>query len=252
MGDYRDITLEFCDRKGAKKLCENFHYMKTYPQGGLVNIVMKDKNKAVGICVFGYSSATEAKVRKIVLGLERNEYIEMQRLWISDNFGHNTESYCLSKIIDLLKTYYKLKIIITHSGGCKNDCGIVYQSSGWIFLGVEPCEDFYKTSEGVYKNIIAAMRFGRIVTKGKTKQQIGLELFGRGEIIKAKRYFYVYPICKGIRRRLEKIKLKHPKDSQIFRRNQVWVYENGDASGEDRNLKKVTEGSSILPVSTIQ
>jgi hypothetical protein len=238
MSDFHDIVFSFCSRKDAKKICESFHYMKTYPQGGVLNIAMKDKKGvSVGICVLGYSSATDAKIKKIVTGLVRDQYIEMQRLWISDDYGHNSESWCLSKIIDILKEKYKLKIIVTHSGGCKNDCGIVYQASGWLYMGSEKCEDFYQVkSSGCYKNIIAAMRFGRIQVKGKTKQEIGEELFGVGEIIKAKRYFYVYPICKGMRRRLAKNKPPHPKDSDIFRRGQVWIKKNGEVAGASSSL----------------
>ena len=153
----------------------------------------------------------------------------MQRLWISDNYGNNTESYMLAKIMDKIKQDYKIRIVITHSGGCKDDCGIVYQASGWLYFGCSKCDDFYLTDKGEYKNMVAAMRFGRITVKNKTKQNIGYELFGSGKVIESHRYFYAYPLDKSIRRRLNKTALDFPKTSKVFRKNQEWII--GDSSG---------------------
>ncbi len=223
MGDFHDIVFSFCSKNTARKVCKAMHYMKTYPAGAKIDIAMVDRKKVVGICVFGYSSATDAKARRVLYDVPKSQYIEMQRLWISDDYGKNTESFCLSKIIRLLADTYKIRVILTHAGGCKNDCGIVYQSSGWLYFGASSCDDFYLTRNGEYKSIVAALRFGRVSQKGKTKEQIGYELFGERHVINAKRHFYVYPIDKAIRRRLTKIALPFPKDSSMFRKDQKWV-----------------------------
>jgi len=162
-------------RADAKSLVLHNHYMKTFPNGSKIFLGVFDKvnKKAVGVIVFGYSSSTETKVGHLVNDLTKEEFIEMQRLWISDDYGHNSESYVLALTMKLLKEHTKLKVIFTHAGGCKNDCGIVYQASAWLYFGKDVCNDFYLTKAGEYKNIIAAMRFGRIKTKGKTPQQIG-------------------------------------------------------------------------------
>ena len=67
----------------------------------------------------------------------------MQRLWISDDYGHNSESYVLALTMKLLKEKTDLKVVFTHAGGCKNDCGIVYQASAWLYFGKDVCNDFY-------------------------------------------------------------------------------------------------------------
>lgn len=221
----KDLIVKPISRESAKKIVVANHYMKTFPSGSYLHFGIFDKNtnRIAGVAVFGYSSSTDAKVQNIVPNLKKNEYVEMQRLWISDDFGHNAESYVLGLIVSLLKQKTGIKIIFTHAGGCKNDCGIVYQASAWLYFGKEICNDFYLTSSGEYKNIVAALRFGRVKAKGKTPDEIGQELFGDGAIVKSYRYKYVYPIHKGIRRRLEKKSLPYPKDSAIFRKDQKWV-----------------------------
>lgn len=230
MAEFKNIEFVYCDRATAKRACETRHYMRTYPQGAKINIALMDDGELVGICVFGYSSQTDKKVAKIAYGVERSQYLEMQRLWISDDYGHNTESYVLSRILKKLQAEYDLQLVVTHAGGCKDDCGIVYQASGWLYFGAQPSSDFYLTEAGEYKNIIAPMRFGRVKSAGRTAQEIGEELFGPGEIVDAHRYFYAYPLNKGMRRRLSKEQLPFPKSSAMFRRDQKWV-EQGASAG---------------------
>lgn len=220
--DINRLSIQLIDRKSAKQLCERYHYMKTYPMGACINFGIFLDNKIAGVCVLGYSSGTVEKVNKYIT-IPKEECIEMQRLWISDNAGHNSESYCLSLVMARIKKETKIKVVFTHSGGCKNDCGIVYQSSGWMYFGKTVCKDFYLTTNNEYKNIVAAMRFGRVKSKGKKPQEIGEELFGPGEIINSFRYDYIYPINKGIRRVLGKHSKPYDKTSLHFRKNQEWI-----------------------------
>jgi hypothetical protein len=228
MPDFREIELNYTDAQTARKVIERFHYMKTYPSGAKVNVALTHKNKIIGIFVFGYSSQTDKKIEKLVENLTKKDYLEMQRIWISDDFGHNTESFVFSRIVKMLEKDLGLKMLVTHAGGCKDDCGIVYQASNWLYFGKQASNDFYLTKAGEYKNIIAPMRFGRIDSKGKTPQEIGEELFGEGKIIYAHRYFYAYPIEKSLRKRLSKLGLEYPKESARFRKDQKWVDEASD------------------------
>ena len=217
-------SFVWCHRKLARAVCEREHYMHTYPQGAALNIAMCDEQKrAVGIAVFGYSTGTHKRVVKIAHSLEPWEYLEMQRLWISDDYGHNTESAALGHIMRAMLKPRGVRLVVTYAGGCKNDCGIVYQASAWLYFGRDPCNDFYLTASGEYKNMAAALRFGRVSAKGKTPQQVGEELFGAGEVVESFRYFYAYPIDKGIRRRLSKVAEPYPKTSRMYRRDQQWV-----------------------------
>lgn len=209
-------------RADAKRVVMAKHYMKTFPQGAKLHFGVFDGRKVVGVCVLGYSTGTHSKVKRLTTGLSQRQYIEMQRLWISDTYGHNTESNVLGKLMKALKKA-GLKIVVTHAGGCKNDCGFVYQASAWLYFGREECRDFYLTEKGEYRNTVAALRFGRIKAKGKTPQQVGEALFGPGKVVESWRYLYAYPIDKGIRRRLSKQQQPFPKVSAEYRFEQKWV-----------------------------
>ena len=218
----KDVIVKVIDSKSAKKYTIENHYMKTFPNPKVCFGVFYNKRLS-GVLTFGYSPATKQKIQKIIPEIKDGEFLEMQRMNILDTLGYNTESFVLGKVYELFKKNTKIKVLITHAGGCKNDCGIVYQSSSWQYFGKEKCNDFYLTKKGEYKNIIAPMRFGRVPKGIKGGQNVGKFLFGDGELIKSFRYLYLYPLNKGLRSYLSKKEKEFPKDSKVFRKNQKWV-----------------------------
>jgi hypothetical protein len=216
----------------AKRISTAKHYMKTWPMGAKVAFGLMIDGKCLGVMVSGYAPTTERKVKKWCSKIERNQYIELQRTWISDELGHNTESWMMSRAMKILKDM-GVWLVLTHSGGCKDDVGFIFQSSGWLYFGGEPCNDFFLTDKGEYKNLVSAMRFGRVPkeTLKLGKQAIGDHLFGKGKIINARRHLYLYPIKKGIRRRLKKISLPPPKNPAQHRFQQHWINKEAGARG---------------------
>ena len=215
--------------RDAKRIITSVHYMKTFPQGARVALGALDGSKVAGLIVFGQSTSTHAKVGRLVDGVSRAEQLELQRMWVHDRYGHNTESWFMARCFAVLRKA-GVRIVVTHSGGCKNDCGIVYQASGWLYFGKSRCQDFYLTKAGQYRNMVAARRFGQVDAKGKTAQEIGEKLFGPGEVVDSWRYNYAFPVDRGLRDALEKKAMAYPKDSVRFRKNQEWVDTKPDES----------------------
>lgn len=207
----------------AKRITVLMHYMKTWPQGVTHAYGMFFQKKCVGVMVLGISATTAKKVAKYCNKIKSGQYIELQRTWISDTMKHNAESWMMSRVMKDLKRLGAW-LVITHSGGCKDDVGFIFQASGWLYFGFDPCKDFFLTSSGEYKNIGSAMRYGRVPNEIARQggQKAGEYLYGKGEIIEARRHHYVYPIHRGLRRRLRKLALPFPKDPAIFRHNQSW------------------------------
>lgn len=220
--------------KDARRITTAMHYMRTWPQGAKIAFGLMLDGKCLGVMVSGYAPTTERKIKKWCNKIERHQYIELQRTWISDLMGHNTESWMMSRAMKIFKSM-GLWLVLTHSGGCKDDVGFIFQASGWLYFGGESCSDFYLTKAGEYKNVVSAMRFGRVpkVVMQAGKQAIGEHLFGPGAVVSARRHLYLYPIKKGIRRRLRKIALAPPKDPARYRFQQRWITKEEGARGAD-------------------
>lgn len=220
-----DIYVRPISRELAKQVIKSKHYMKTFPSGAklFVGIYHKGFKPIMGVAVFGMSTGTLSKV-KLFPGITAENIIEMQRLWIDDKMLHNAESKTLSLIMKLFKEKApQIKVVWTYAGGCKNDCGIVYQSSGFMYLGSEKCSDFFLTDSGEYKNIINVLRFGKAPKELKTPEEKARYVYGPGKIVDANRHYYFYPICKGVRRRMKNKIKPFPKFSENFRKDQEWV-----------------------------
>lgn len=211
--------------KDAKRIAKLYHYMKTAPAGAQLafGVFHRGMKGLKGVCILGKSTATDKKAPLFPECAPEN-LIEMQRLWISDALGHNAESKTLALVMEQIQKHYPhLKVVITYAGGCKNDCGIVYQSSGFMYLGCEACDDFYLTEKGEYKNVINVLRFGKAPKELKTIEEKAEYVYGKGELLHTKRYFYFYPLTKKMRRKMKKHCLPFPKDSANFRKDQQWV-----------------------------
>lgn len=215
----------------AKKITIARHYMRTWPQGAALAFGLFMQGSCLGVMVLGYAPTTERKIAKHCNNIRREQYIELQRTWVSDKLGHNTESWMMARVMRALKSA-GIWLVLTHSGGCKDDVGFIFQASGWLYFGAVKCNDFYKTTAGAYKNLVSAMRFGRvpkeIIKKGP--QASGQYLFGDGQIIEARRHLYLYPINKGLRARLKKSTLPFPKNPAVYRLNQQWSNESMEVS----------------------
>lgn len=209
--------------KDARRLTVKNHYMKTWPQGACQAFGVFMDGRCYGCMVLGYAPTTEAKIKKHCANIKRGQYIELQRTWVSDRLGHNTESWMMARVMRYLKAA-GVWVVLTHSGGCKDDVGFIFQASGWLYFGGDPCSDFYCTQKDEYKNISSAMRFGRVPKEvmKEGKQAVGEYLFGPGVIVNARRHLYLYPINKGLRARLKKLAQRPPKDPAIFRKDQQW------------------------------
>ena len=220
--DLKNVRIAPIARRQAKGLILRRHYMATYPPGAVVNFGVMLNDKLVGVCVYGYSGMTPQKVKAIWPGAtHKSEYLEMQRLWVHDCLGHNTESFVLSRTLKQIKQAYPTRLVITHAGGCKNDCGIVYQAQSWLYFGSSPCTDFYLTDKGEYRNIAPLRRYGK-TTKGVSNEELALKNFGPGKFLKTKRYTYAFPLDKKLRAELESKSLPYPKSSERFRYKQEW------------------------------
>ncbi len=207
----------------AKRIIVPMHYMKTWPQGVTHAYGMFYRGKCVGVMVLGVSATTAKKVSKYCNKIKPNQYIELQRTWISDTLKQNAESWMMGRVMRDLKRLGAW-LVITHSGGCKDDVGFIFQASGWLYFGFDPCKDFYLTERNEYKNIGSAMRYGRVPNEIARQggQKAGEFLYGGGKLVEARRHHYAYPIHKGLRRRLKKHTFPFPKDPAIFRHNQSW------------------------------
>ena len=110
------------------------------------------KNKIKGVLQYGYAM-NPASCGSVVKGTKQNEYLELNRMWISDDCKKYAESQAISYSIKYIKK--KLKTIKWIQSFADERCGgfgIVYQACSFDFFG-EHKSDFWELDGEVYHNI---------------------------------------------------------------------------------------------------
>lgn len=117
-----------CSWQSVKHLFLQYHYLKTMPAGILSVYGLFDESK-LGICIGG-AVFCNGRIQY------ENKYIEFSRMWMSDNFGTNTESWFISKCIKALKKKYpKYEGIVSWADENIGHNGTIYLASNFVFDG---------------------------------------------------------------------------------------------------------------------
>jgi len=90
-----------------------------------------DKENIIGVVVYGTPSS--APLRMGICGIdEKNNVIELTRLWVNDSAPKNCESYLIGNTLGLVDK----EIIVSFAEINQGHLGIVYQATNWIYTGL--------------------------------------------------------------------------------------------------------------------
>jgi hypothetical protein len=146
--DLSKIVLKEIEPKLANKIiCEN-HYSGTVAQGVQFHIGIFYENKLHGVAQFGYGIRPKDTC-KWVKDTNPNEYLELNRLWIDDELGMNSESKTISLCLKYVKQRKpELKWIISFADGMMGKVGTIYQATNFIYTGFRKDGGIWMTKDG--------------------------------------------------------------------------------------------------------
>lgn len=212
MGIKEDYYIKEVDKKVAQDLQIKEHYLHrrascSYAYG----LYNRKDNDLVGVILYG-KPASNFVCKGICGDDEKQNVIELTRLWIRDTTPKNAESFLIGNTIKLIPN----EIIVSYSEIQQGHIGIVYQSTNWIYTGLT-----HTQIDWVLKNDITKKhnrhyweKFGGI---NEAKKVLGDEMVA---IKRPQKHRYIYFNTNKKRRRelLSKLKyeiLKYPKTINI-------------------------------------
>ncbi|KKN85549.1 hypothetical protein LCGC14_0278720 [marine sediment metagenome] len=105
-----------------------------------------ESNKLIGVIIYGTPSS--APLRRGICGdSEKNNVIELTRLWIQDDTPKNTESYFIGNTIKLIDK----EIVVSYAEIEQGHLGVIYQATNWIYTGLSAKRTNW-TIEGIDKH----------------------------------------------------------------------------------------------------
>lgn len=128
------LEFEEIGYQTSKEIIINNHYSHTWNTAfGKINIgVFRDK-QLLGVAVFG--NMMNPNGYKSIADINKNEIIELNRLWISDELGHNAETIMLGACWKIIrKDYPHIKLVQSFADG-RLGCGTIYKASNFKYYG---------------------------------------------------------------------------------------------------------------------
>lgn len=140
MGLKETYNIRRIDYKTAMDIVIENHYLhRKCPCSfafGLFEITSKktdlfSNEKCIGVVIYGTPSS--APLRRGICGdEEKDNVIELTRLWIKDGTPKNTESYLIGNTLKLIDK----EIVVSFAEIEQGHLGIVYQATNWIYTGL--------------------------------------------------------------------------------------------------------------------
>lgn len=99
------------------------------------NPLWRGREMVVGVLQFGYAM-NPASCGNVVADTAMDQYLELNRMWIHDIMGRNTESRALSYAIKYIRgKYRKVKWIQSFADERCGKLGVVYQAANFKYYG---------------------------------------------------------------------------------------------------------------------
>lgn len=118
----------------ARKMIVENHYSHKWTSCRYA-LGLFDNDKLKGCAVYGYPVGRRV-VASIAAELQKDEVLELTRLWVCDSLGHNTESWFIGQTFKWLKKNApKIKVLIAYSDPLAGHIGFIYQATNWLYQG---------------------------------------------------------------------------------------------------------------------
>ena len=94
-------------------------------------------------------SMDKSKIIGLVEGTGWNEFIELNRMAFDDKLPKNSESYCISKAMLLIRKHApQIKWVVSFADGTQCGDGAIYRASNFVLTGITKNSTIYEFPDG--------------------------------------------------------------------------------------------------------
>ena len=130
-----NFYIKEINRNLANDLIVKNHYSGKFYNATYIHLGLFVNKEIKGVLQYGYAM-NPASCGSVVKGTNKDEYLELNRMWIEDNVGEYPESKSISYSIKFIrKKYPKIKWIQSFADERCGGFGIVYQACSFDYFG---------------------------------------------------------------------------------------------------------------------
>lgn len=141
MGRTKEIVLKVIPSKIAIPFVKKHHYSGKVVNNSNLHFGAFLDNQLHGVLSFG-PSLDKSKIIGLVEGTGWNEFLELNRMAFDDYLPRNSESYCISKAMMLIKKNApQIKWVVSFADGCSCGDGAIYRASNFVLTLIKKNTD---------------------------------------------------------------------------------------------------------------
>jgi len=201
----RDFYVAAIPRPVACRMIVEHHYSGRFVNNSYVHLGVFIRTRLLGVLQFGYA-LNPARAGKVVAGTGNSEYLELNRMWLSDVAPRNSESRAISYALHYIRRAMPhVRWVQSYADERCGRWGVVYQASNFLFVGAHRSPFYELDGEVFHKILVTAARRG-----GQRGKHIRANIH-RARKITFRQFRYVFFIHKGARRHLRLAPQPYPK-----------------------------------------
>lgn len=153
------------------------------------------------ICgVICYGTPSSSTLRAGICGIDQKDnVIELTRLWVRDDIGRNAESYLIGNTIRRVNK----EIIVSFAEIDQGHVGIVYQATNWIYTGLSAKRTNWMV-RGIKKH---SQTIADKYTAAELREKYGTDFYS---IDRPRKHRYIYFNCSKTRKKQLMKMLRYP------------------------------------------
>ena len=193
--------------KCAREIIINNHYSKRVVNNSYLHLGVFIEGKQVGVLQFGYA-LNPRKVGHIVKDTAIGEYLELNRMWLSDEAPRNSESQAIAYAIRYIKKVMPMVAWIQSFADERcGGWGVVYQASNFLYCGFHYTK-FYELDGNTYHEMLLTAH-----AKGGGRGRYLRKNLHRAVKHKLRQFRYIFFVKNYWRSRLRFPVLPYPKNT---------------------------------------
>lgn len=192
MGRAKEIEVRVIPAKIGNAFVKRHHYSRKVVPNSQLHFGAFLDGKLHGVMSYGPPS-DKSKVIGLVDGTEWYGMLELNRMAFDEYLPRNSESYCISKSIKLIKKNApQVKWILSFADGCQCGDGTIYRASNFVLTGIKKNKTIRIDADG---NIFSDLTYNAHKPNQKQHLEDSTPLDGY-------QFRYIYFIDKSYRKRL--------------------------------------------------
>ncbi|WP_201159888.1 hypothetical protein [Rhodoplanes elegans] len=201
----RQFYVGWIERSVAVDTVLRHHYSGSIVRNSYVNLGVFIEGRMLGVMQWGYA-LNPAATGKVVEGSGSTDYLELNRMWLSDEAARNSESRAIAYAIRYIRAVMpQVSWIQSFADERCGGWGVVYQAANFLYVGCHRTT-FYELDGGFYHEMLLTAH-----AKGGLRGEYLRRNIDRAVVRRCRQFRYVFFLRKSWRKRLRLRPLPYPK-----------------------------------------